>query len=92
MILYAIKVSFYETFYFAMYNHGKNKYNRIMTVLTEKGKTNKWLAQELGRDISTVSRWCTNDMQPSIDTLFQIANLLGVLPSILLSDIKLDKS
>ena len=53
----------------------KRKYNRIKAMLAECGKTNKWLADSLKKDKSTVSRWCTNDMQPSIETLFVIAYL-----------------
>ena len=54
------------------------KYNRIKAVLADKGKTAKWLAKEVGRDRSTVSRWCTNDMQPPVEVLFQVAELLAV--------------
>ena len=56
----------------------KTKYNRIKIVLIEKEKTSKWLAEALGKDKSTVSRWCTNDMQPSIEMLFEIAKVLEV--------------
>lgn len=54
------------------------KLNRIKIVLVENSKSNKWLAEKLNKDKSTVSRWCTNDMQPSIETLFEIAILLEV--------------
>lgn len=54
------------------------KYNRIKAVLADKGKTAKWLAKEVGRDRSTVSRWCTNDMQPPVEVLYRIAELLEV--------------
>jgi transcriptional regulator with XRE-family HTH domain len=54
------------------------KYNRIKIVLAEHDKSAKWLAEELGRDKSTVSRWCTNDMQPTIETFYQIAQLLDI--------------
>ena len=56
----------------------KQKYNRIKTLLVENDKSAKWLAEELGRDKSTVSRWCTNDMQPPIETFYEIAKLLDV--------------
>lgn len=52
--------------------------NRIKVVLVEKGKTSKWLAGELGKDSSTISKWCTNSSQPSIEVLLQIAKLLDV--------------
>lgn len=54
------------------------KYNRIKAVLADKGKTAKWLATEVGRDRSTISRWCTNDIQPPVEVLYQIAELLKV--------------
>jgi transcriptional regulator with XRE-family HTH domain len=52
--------------------------NRIKIVLTEKGRSNIWLAERLGKNAATVSRWCTNDNQPSIETLYQISVLLDV--------------
>lgn len=54
------------------------KLNRIKTALVDKGKTNKWLAEQLGKDPATVSKWCTNAAQPSLETLMQIAKLLDV--------------
>lgn len=62
------------------------KYNRIKSVLAEQEKTSIWLAKQIGKDKSTVSRWCTNDMQPSIETLFLIAKTLNVSPKDLLTD------
>jgi putative transcriptional regulator len=56
----------------------KQKYNRIKTVLAEHDKSAKWLAEMLGKDKSTVSRWCTNDMQPAIETFYEIAKLLDI--------------
>ncbi|WP_439558041.1 helix-turn-helix transcriptional regulator [Dyadobacter sp.] len=56
----------------------KQKYNRIKIVLAEKEKSAKWLAEVTGKDKSTVSRWCTNDMQPTIETFYEIAELLDV--------------
>lgn len=47
-------------------------------MLAEKNKSNKWLAKELKKDPATVSKWCTNKMQPGLETLLQIANLLEV--------------
>ena len=54
------------------------KLNRIKVVLVEKEKTAKWLAEQVGRDRSTVSRWCTNDMQPPLEVLYQIADILEI--------------
>lgn len=56
----------------------KQKYNRIKSLLVEKDKSAKWLSEKLGKDKSTVSRWCTNDMQPTIETFYDIAKLLDV--------------
>ena len=52
--------------------------NRIKIVLVEKKKTGKWLAEQLGKDPATVSKWCTNAAQPSLETLLQIAKCLEV--------------
>ncbi len=52
--------------------------NRIKVVLVEKGKTGKWLADELGKTPSTVSKWCQNTIQPDLKTLNSIANILNV--------------
>jgi putative transcriptional regulator len=57
---------------------GKRAFNRIKVVLVEQSRTNKWLAEKLGKNYATVSRWCTNDMQPSIETLAKIASILKV--------------
>ena len=56
----------------------KSPFNRFKAVLAEKGKTNKWLAEQLNKNETTVSRWCTNEIQPSIDTFVQIAKLLRI--------------
>lgn len=54
------------------------KLNRIKVVLADNGKTNKWLAEQLGKDPATVSKWCTNVSQPSLETLLIISKLLDV--------------
>jgi len=56
----------------------KQRYNRIKIVLAEKEKSAKWLAEQLDKDKSTISRWCTNDMQPSIETFYEIAKVLDI--------------
>ena len=50
--------------------------NRIKVVLAEKKRTAKWLAEQIGKNPATVSKWCTNTIQPSMDTLLEIANAL----------------
>lgn len=54
------------------------KINRLKVVLAEKGLTNKWLAEQLGKDSSTISKWVTNSSQPTLETLIQIARVLEV--------------
>jgi DNA-binding XRE family transcriptional regulator len=52
--------------------------NRLKVVLVEQNKTGKWLAETLGKNEATVSRWCTNEYQPSLETLVEIAKVLKV--------------
>ena len=52
--------------------------NRLKIVLAERGRTNKWLAEQLGKSETTVSRWCTNEVQPPLETLTKVAALLDV--------------
>lgn len=52
--------------------------NRLKAVLADAGKTNKWLAEQLGKDPVTISKWCTNTTQHDLYTLTRIANLLRV--------------
>lgn len=54
------------------------KYNRIKIVLLERDKSNIWLAGKLGVSTTAVSKWCTNRNQPTIETLFKIAEVLEV--------------
>ena len=52
--------------------------NRIKVVLAEKQRTNKWLAEQLDKEPATVSKWCTNIAQPTLETIMQIAKVLEV--------------
>jgi len=52
--------------------------NRLKVVLAETKRTNRWLAEQLGKDEATVSKWCTNTSQPDLPTLTKIANILDV--------------
>ena len=61
-----------------LWPHRKKRLNRIKIVLIEKDKTNLWLADKMGVTPAAVSRWCTNDAQPNLETLFKIAKVLGV--------------
>ena len=62
--------------------------NRLKVVLVERKRTGKWLAEKLGKNEATVSRWCTNESQPSLETLFAIAKVLNVDVSELLVSTK----
>lgn len=59
--------------------------NRIKEVLKEQGRTGKWLSLKLEKDQATVSRWCNNHTQPSIETLDKIAKVLDINRQKLLS-------
>ena len=52
--------------------------NIIKVIFAEKKKTNIWLAKKIGRDETTILRWCTNRAQSALDTLGEIANVLNV--------------
>lgn len=60
--------------------------NRLKVVLAEKKKTNRWLASQLGKDESTISKWCSNKLQPNLKQLGLIANALKTNVASLLSD------
>lgn len=55
-----------------------NDMNRIKVVLVEKKKTSKWLAEVLGKNPATISKWCTNTSQPDVATLREIARVLDI--------------
>lgn len=52
--------------------------NRLKVVLVEQGKTGKWLAEQLGKSNCTVSKWCSNSIQPDLQTIDKIATLLNI--------------
>ena len=60
--------------------------NRLKVVLVEKGKTGKWLSEQLGISNCTVSKWCSNTVQPDLNTLDKIAKILGVNAKDLLNE------
>lgn len=62
----------YTSIYHAM------ELNRLKIVLVEKKRTGKWLPEVLKKNEATISRWCTNESQPSIETLFEIAKVLDI--------------
>lgn len=52
--------------------------NRIKVMLAEKKRTNKWVAEQLGVNAATVSKWCTNSSQPPLEMLMKMSKLLNV--------------
>ena len=71
-----------------MLNNRQIVMNRIKVVLAEKQRTNRWLAEQMGKSENTISRWCSNKSQPSIVQLQEIANLLDVDVRVLLKSQK----
>ena len=62
-----------------MSNNQQNEMlNRLKAVLADQGRTNRWLAEQIGKSENTVSRWCANKVQPSISQLNEIATILNV--------------
>lgn len=57
---------------------GIERINRIKVVLVEQNRTGKWLAEQLLKNEATISRWCSNTAQPSLEMLVQIAKVLNV--------------
>lgn len=62
--------------------------NCIKRILKEQGRTQKWLAIQLNRSQNTVSNWCANHTQPTVEDLFLIGKLISVNPKDLLTDNK----
>ena len=60
--------------------------NRIRVALAEQNKTNRWLAEQMGKSEITISRWVQNKAQPSLEQLLQIARILSVSPRDLIND------
>ncbi len=58
--------------------YGKEMINRLKIVLAEEQKSSKWLAEQLGKDRATVSKWVTNTMQPDARNLLRIAEALNI--------------
>lgn len=61
-------------------NIDTDRINRLKVVLVEQNRTGKWLAEQLGKNEATVSRWCYNSSQPSLEMLVKIASILNVDP------------
>ena len=63
---------------YIIYNMDSKHLNRIKVVLAEKDKSNKWLAEQLGKDQAAISKWVTNTTQPNLEMLLLIAKVLEV--------------
>lgn len=66
----------------------RKELNRLKEILIEQGRSGKWLAMQLSKDPATVSQWCTNKVQPSLETIDKIAELLNVNRKDLINDSK----
>lgn len=64
----------------------KKAINRLKVILAEKNVSSKWLAEQLGKNEATISRWCTNEVQPPLKTFVQIAEKLDVKLTSLFND------
>ena len=62
--------------------------NRIKVLLVEQNRTGKWLAEQLQKNEATISRWCSNTSQPSLEMLVKIATVLNVEPKDLINTLK----
>ena len=62
--------------------------NRIRVALAERNKTNRWLAEQMGKSEITISRWVQNKTQPSLEQLLQVAQILSVSPKDLINEVK----
>lgn len=71
-------------------NIDTDRINRIKVVLVEQNRTGKWLAEQLGKNEATVSRWCSNSSQPSLEMLVKIASILNVDPRQLINGVNND--
>lgn len=56
----------------------EDRTNKLKVLLVERNRTSKWLAETLKMNPATISRWCTNKTQPSLDRLSEIAKVLDV--------------
>ena len=81
-MIYTYKGNFFECLFYSLIRKrcfmAKKVFNRIKAVIAEQGKTNEWLAKKLSISTNTVSKWCTNSMQPTVERLFAVADALGV--------------
>lgn len=65
--------------------------NRIRIALAERNKTNRWLAKQMGKSETTISRWVQNKTQPSLEQLLQVAQILSVSPKDLINEVKSER-
>lgn len=65
--------------------------NRIRVALAEQNKTNRWLAEQIGKSEITISRWVQNKAQPSLEQLVQVAKILSVSPKDLINETTIEE-
>lgn len=66
--------------------------NRIRVALAEQNKTNRWLAEQMGKSEITISRWVQNKAQPSLEQLVVVAKVLSISPKDLINEVECDKT
>lgn len=88
----------FQFFYLALHQKkqhidmAEHSINRIRVALAEQNKTNRWLAEQMGKSEITISRWVQNKAQPSLEQLLQIARILSVSPKDLINDVLTNKT
>lgn len=70
-------------------NMASQSINRIKVALAEQNKTNRWLAEQMGKSEITISRWVQNKTQPSLEQLLQVANFLSISPRDLINEVNM---
>lgn len=78
-----------RTFVANSLNMASQSINRIKVALAEQNKTNRWLAEQMGKSEITISRWVQNKTQPSLEQLLQVASLLSISPRDLINEVNM---
>lgn len=78
-----------RTFVANLLNMASQSINRIKVALAEQNKTNRWLAEQMGKSEITISRWVQNKTQPSLEQLLQVASFLSISPRDLINEVNM---
>lgn len=78
-----------RTFVANSLNMASQSINRIKVALAEQNKTNRWLAEQMGKSEITISRWVQNKTQPSLEQLLQVASFLSISPRDLINEVNM---